>query len=129
MYRKLALRLNVYGKRAHTASPHHACSASRSALRYASTTSGTMYSRNSRSKLSIVNVGSSAFISRCTCALSFSSNQPPIVCVTLRKDDTTGCSLSSYCALRSESERKSGFVSFIFAQRSCRGESACTTSA
>ena len=86
-----------------------------------------MYSRSSRSKLSKLNVGSIAFMSRCTCALSFSSNQPPIVCVTPRIDAMSGFSLSSYCCLRSANDRKRGFASFIRFHRSCFGESLCKT--
>jgi hypothetical protein len=47
------------------------------------------------------------------CAVSFSSNQEPTVCVTERSDEMIGFSDSSYDCRREEKVRKMGLVSFI----------------
>jgi hypothetical protein len=57
---------NLRSKKRHTASPHHCLSDSRSALRYASTTSGTIYSLNSPVHLSNLKSGSISFIALIT---------------------------------------------------------------
>lgn len=112
-----------------TASPHHDFKDSLSAERYASTTSGMMYSLSSRSKLSRLNAGSRAFMSRITCAVSFSSNHEPIVWVTDRAVETTGFSDSSYAWRRETKDRRIGLVSFSLFHFSWRGESLCKTTA
>ena len=112
-----------------TASEHHALSASLSAVRYASTTSGTMYSRSSRSNASIEKPGSSAFMLRITRAVSFSSNHDATVDVTERSESTTGFSDSWYAPCSSANLRRIGLVSLSCCQRSWRGDEACKTSA
>lgn len=73
-----------------TASEHHLVNDSRSADKYASTTSGTMYSLSSLSNSSREKLESRLLIMRVTCATSFSSNQEPIVDVTARIGVTRG---------------------------------------
>lgn len=110
-----------------TASPHHCFSPSLSALKYASTTSGIMYSRNSLENDSRLKSGSIIRITRVTCAVSVSSNQPPMVLVTDRMLETTGFSDSSYAARQDVNVRKMGFVCFSWSHFSYLSESLCRT--
>lgn len=112
-----------------TASLHHICSASRSALRYASTSSGTIYSRKSLENDSISKEGSIYRICRVTCAVSFSSNHEPIVDVTERNEATKGFSDSWNLCCSSPKLLRIGFVCFSVSHRSAFGASLCKTTA
>jgi hypothetical protein len=72
-------------------------------------------------------LGSMTFISRSTCAVSFSSNHEPKVCVTDRMDETMGFSDSSKDWRRETKVRRMGLVAFSLFHASCRGESLWRT--
>jgi len=112
-----------------TASEHHLVNDSRSADKYASTTSGTMYSLSSLSNSSREKPGSRLLIMRVTCATSFSSNQEPIVDVTARIGVTRGDSDSRYAECRADIRCMTGLVALKFSQASCLAVGFTKTSA